>query len=136
MRKLILLFIILFTWVLWNNAFAEDWDGTNSWGSNLWSSTIKDWLWLSNDISVFKKNENNWVDQLSWLLKSWIDLIFWLLVVLLTWVFIFIWWKLAMSKWDAEEFKKWLIWFVYAVIWAALIPASYAIIQIITWIKL
>jgi len=106
---------------------------------SLASNTIRDWMVDSaNDISsaIDVENNGNGTDDTIGIIKYFMDFIFWVSVVLFTWVFIFIWWKLIISRWNEEEFKKAMMWFLYAIWWAALLPASYAIIKIITWLDL
>lgn len=106
-----------------------------------WSQSIKDNMIteISDDNTIIKtawNSDEKWTSILTGIVKNWVSFTIGLLTIILTWVFIFIWWKLAVSRWEPEEFKKALMWFIYAIIWAVLIPASYAIIKIITWISI
>jgi hypothetical protein len=60
------------------------------------------------------------------------DSIFWLLALVSIAVFIFIWAKLIMAKWNPEEFKKALMQFIYAVIWLAVIALSWGLVKLVS----
>jgi len=49
------------------------------------------------------------------------------------WIFVYIWAKLFMARWNAEEFKKALLGFVYVVIWIAIIAFAWALIKFSSW---
>lgn len=128
LRYLVTLLTLIFTSSAW---FA------NTEESTLWNEDIKNWmLWTDASLSIIQIDDTTWTWSISGVFLYAIDFIFQLLIILLTWIFILIWWKLAISRWNPEEFKKAMLWFIYAIIWAALIPASYAVIQIISWISL
>lgn len=78
------------------------------------------------------KNWNEWINVLDSLLNIIKDLIFWLLPVIATFVFLLIWTKLFLARWNPDEFKKAMMWFVYAAVWIAIVPLAWWIIYLIT----
>ena len=58
--------------------------------------------------------------------------IFWLLALIAITVFIVLWTKLIMAKWNAEELKKVLMQFVYSVIWLAIVAISWAAVKLVS----
>lgn len=86
----------------------------------------------SDNVGVYRSGE--WaLDQV---LNYATVLIFMILWVVAVWVFIYLWFKLISSRWNEEEFKKALMWFVYAVVWLALIPMAYLLIKLITSLEI
>ena len=58
--------------------------------------------------------------------------IFWLLALIAIWVFIFIWARLVMAKWNPEEFKKAIMQLIYAIVWLAIVAISWAAVKLIS----
>jgi len=58
--------------------------------------------------------------------------IFWLLALIAITVFIVLWTKLIMAKWNAEELKKVLMQFVYSVIWLSIVAISWAAVKLVS----
>ena len=58
--------------------------------------------------------------------------IFGLLALIAIWVFIFIWARLVMARWNPEEFKKALMQFIYAIVWLALVAIAWAAVKLIS----
>lgn len=58
-----------------------------------------------------------------------------LFYIVAVWVFIFLWIKLMAARWNAEEFKKALMWFVYAIVWIVLIPLAYVLVSLVSWVN-
>ena len=51
-------------------------------------------------------------------------------------VFLYIWIKLVISRWNPEEFKKGIMHFVYAIIWIVIISISWAAVKLVSWINI
>jgi len=60
------------------------------------------------------------------------DSILWLLALITIAVFIFLWARLIIARWNAEELKKVLMQFVYVVIWLAIIALSWAAVKLVS----
>ena len=77
-------------------------------------------------------NNDWWTSGLNQVFSRITDLIFSLLIVIWIGVFLYFGYRLVMARWNPEELKKVLIWFVYAIVWLAIIPLSYAIVRIVS----
>ena len=107
-------------------------------------------LYLSNIINIFASTsiEDNIIpdtpentatsDQPEW--KEFLfsifeyikDSIFWLLALTAISVFLFIWAKLVIARWNPEEFKKALMQFIYAIVWLAIVALSWAAVKLVS----
>ncbi len=73
-----------------------------------------EWTWVLNQIFIYVKN-----------------FMFAVLGLIAIWVFLYFWFKLISARWNEEEFKKALMWFVYAIIWLAIIPLAWWVVRLI-----
>lgn len=64
------------------------------------------------------------------------DSIFWLLAVIAIGMFLFIWWRLVIARWNPEEFKKALKSFIYAAIGIFVVAAAWAMVRLIAWLDI
>lgn len=91
----------------------------------------------SKMISVLSKNNKIWIsgdntqglDQVFIYVKDFIFNILWIIWV---WVFLYFWFKIISARWNPEEFKKTLMWFVYAIVWLAIIPFAYGLVKLVS----
>jgi hypothetical protein len=60
------------------------------------------------------------------------DFIFDLVWIAAIGVFLYFGFKMISAQWNPEELKKVLIWFLYAVIWLAIIPLSWAMVKLVS----
>ncbi len=111
----IFLFLISFFPVFLANASLKDSMMPNS--NTIWISW--EWTWVINEVLISFK-----------------DLLFYFLSFIAIWVFLYFWFKLIKSRWNEEEFKKTLMWFVYAIIWLAIIPLAYWAVKLIASLKI
>jgi hypothetical protein len=51
-------------------------------------------------------------------------------------MFIFIWGKLIIARWNPEEFKKALVSFVYAIVGIFVVSIAWAVVRLITGIEI
>jgi hypothetical protein len=85
---------------------AKQWASHQSGMLPVWSEGV------TTDLLAWQEWEDQ-VDKVSgWLVES----IEWLLPLVAIWVFLFVGIKLAIAKWNPEEFKKAWMQFVYAII--------------------
>lgn len=63
------------------------------------------------------------------------DFLFYILWTIAVWVFLYFWFKIITAKWNEEEFKKSLMWFLYAIVWLAIIPLAWGAVKIISTLK-
>jgi len=90
--------------------------------------------WINSDIVI------EWVDN--W--KEWVismftyarDIIFSLLALIIIWTFLFVGYKIIMSRWNPEEFKKAIALFVYAIIGLLIISLSWVIVMFISGLNI
>lgn len=100
-------------------------------------------LWnIEDDIIPDNNEENILIDKNEWweelvfsLLEYWKDSIFGLLAIIAITVFIFIWARLVIARWNPEEFKKALMNFVYAIVWLAIVAISWAAVKLVSSIN-
>jgi hypothetical protein len=48
-------------------------------------------------------------------------------------VFLYLWYKLIVARWNEEDFKKALLSFVYAVIGIVIVSLSWALLTFVSW---
>lgn len=77
----------------------------------------------------------DWLTPLTQVIVYFKDFLFYSLWTISVWVFLYFWFKLTIAKWDEEEFKKTLMWFLYAIIWLAIIPLAWWAVKIVTTLK-
>lgn len=58
------------------------------------------------------------------------DFIFWVLMLIAIWVFLYIWFKLIIARWNQEEFKKAIQTFIYAIVGIAFVWLAWALVTI------
>lgn len=116
--KKIILFIFIFTssvfTVFWASSIREDMipdTETIAWNT----SDIETWTWSLMPIFLSFKN-----------------IILGLLAIIAVAIFIYLGFKLVKAEWKPDEFKKVMLWFVYAVIWLSIIPLAWAMVKLIS----
>lgn len=101
------------------------------WYISIISNTFAD---IKSDILPWGEIIDVWEDKEA--LTSLFDLvrdgILSLLALIAITVFIFLWAKLIMAQWNAEELKKVLMQFVYSVIWLAVVAMSWAAVKLVS----
>ncbi len=110
-------FLFTFIWILLSfhaNASLKDSMLPNN--NTVWVDD--DWTYALNQVFIY--------------IKNFLFSILWLVAV---WVFLYFWFKLITAKWNEEDFKKALMWFVYAIIWLAIIPLAWWAVKIIASLK-
>ena len=111
-----IIFIYIWNYLYFKNIFA--WDIENSIIPNNTTNTIL--------------NQYEWKDFLFSILEYVKDSIFWLLALITITIFIFIWARLIMARWNPEEFKKALMHFIYAIVWLAVIAISWVAVKLVS----
>ena len=101
--------------------------------------SIKEWLiWNTEDAAsnVSDISSNDWVKMLQTLLqwaKNEITSIIWIFSV---WIFIFIWIRIIMARWNPDEFKKAILHFVYAIIWVFIVFMAWWLVKLVSTLSL
>ena len=102
----------------------------------LWNSAIKEWLKTISEDNVLDDNSDNGLTLL-WNIFVWIkDSISSLVLLVAVAVFLYIWAKLAMARWNPEEFKKAMLQLIYAVVWIFIVGLAWAMVILVAWINL
>lgn len=96
---------------------------------NVFADLKSDMTWIIDNKIWINKNETWALDQVFIYAKDFIFTILWIIGV---GVFLYFWFKLITSRWNPEEFKKTLLWFVYAIIWLAVVPLAYVLVKLIS----
>lgn len=92
-------------------------------------ASLKDSM-LPNRNTVWVDDEGTFaLNQVFIYVKDFLFTILWLIAI---WVFLYFWFKLISSRGNEEDFKKALMWFVYAVIGLAIIPLAWWAVRLIT----
>lgn len=110
----------------------------NSWGSptrRVGNWTIKTALLLVDNKEVLKVNESDGLSLIQSIFRWIKDTLTWLLLFIAIGVFLFIWIRLGLARWNPEEFKKAMTQFVYAVIWIFIVSVAWAAVVLVAWIN-
>ena len=113
MRKILLIILSSF-YIIITNASLKDSMMLDE--NSIWIDW--DWVWVINIILIYVK-----------------DLLFYILWFVAVAVFLYFWFKLISSRWNEEEFKKTLMWFIYAIVWLAIIPLSYWLVKLVVSLR-
>lgn len=124
------LIILCFSFALLNFVDARE----------VWEKTIQNWLiWISEKNIItwtWSLEDEDWITVASGIVKWLKDTLMWFLVLVAVWAFLYIGVKLAVARWNPEEFKKAMMHLVYAVIWVFIISAAWAIVKLVAWINI
>jgi len=106
--------------------------------AEVWNNTIKDALidTSENNVIWWTVDDGDWITMLAWIF-NWLKTSMQSLILIVSIaVFLYIWTKLAFARWNAEEFKKAMIHFVYAIIWIFIVAIAWATVKMVAWINL
>ena len=122
MKKLIFtLFFVLFLFLF-------------SLNSIFWDDYVKNAMLPSDSVLVAEVWEGKeGLVSLFWFAR---DSIFGLLAFISISVFIFMWARLVMARWNSEELKKVLIQFVYSIVGLTIVALSWAAVQLVSSLNL
>lgn len=104
----------------------------------LWDPSIKDSLiWVSDsDVTWGYVEDDDWFYQLSWILSIFKDWLTSLIILIAVAVFLFIGARLAIARWNPEEFKKAMTQMVYAIVWIFIVSIAWALVTLVAGINL
>lgn len=119
---------IITTLAFYGNAFAAENKSTG------YKSEI---LPANSDNTIIKitGNPNDWTSVLWEIAKYITDTLFWILITIWTWVFLYLGAKLIMARGNPEEFRKNLMWLVYALLWIVVMTVAYAVVWFVSSIS-
>lgn len=100
-------------------------------------TSIKDWLLnVSDNWNIIQSTSDDWMvvvwDLLVWIKESLTSL----LILIAVWVFLYIWIKLIIARWNPEEFKKAMKHMVYAIVWIFVVSLAWATVSLVAWLNL
>ena len=130
MFKKIILIVLLSLFLFSSMDFVD----ANTW--NLWSDIIKKNLLWTSESKVLEIEEENWLNVLQSIVIWVKDSLSGLLVLIAVGVFLFIWIRLWVARWNPEEFKKWIMQLVYAVVWIFIVSIAWAAVTLVAWLNL
>ena len=130
MFKKIILIVLLSLFLFSSMDFVD----ANTW--NLWSDIIKKNLLWTSESKVLEIEEENWLNVLQSIVIWVKDSLSGLLVLIAVGVFLFIWIRLGVARWNPEEFKKWIMQLVYAVVWIFIVSIAWAAVTLVAWLNL
>ena len=112
----------------------------NPWLKSLGSSETMDaLLWITDNnvvASTAWSSETWWFSVLSGLTVWFKDSLTGLVQILAVWAFLFVWIRLAMARWNPEEFKKALMHMIYVILWIFIITIAWAAVVLVAWINI
>ncbi len=153
MKKIILLFVLLFSFFVWSEVFAYDCaldasapecnldtntqNNTNSPTSLWWWCTYTEWSELSSFLNWCKPENVVWAEDMrveSWLkskVNNWIKNISLILWILAVWSLVYAWLLMQFSAWEDELIKKSKNIIKWTLIWLVLLISASGIIYIV-----
>ena len=112
----------------------------NPWLKSLGSDeTMNALLWITDNnvvASTAWSSETWWFSVLSGLTVWFKDSLTGLVQILAVWAFLFVWIRLAMARWNPEEFKKALMHMIYVILWIFIITIAWAAVVLVAWINI
>lgn len=116
-KKIYILIVLFFVKIY--TSFASLEDDILPWTDTIINEDAGDWMWI--------------IASLLWYVK---DTIFWLMMLVAIAVFLYIWAKLVMAKWNPEEFKKAIQSFIYAIVGMVFVWLAWALVVLVSWLNL
>ena len=112
----------------------------NPWLKTLGSSETMDallWITDNNVLGSTKASSNTWWFSVLSSLAVWFkNSLTGLVQILAIWAFLFVWIRLAMARWNPEEFKKALMHMIYVILWIFIITIAWAAVVLVAWINI
>lgn len=137
-KIIFLIILILPQFAFWSvqseiNNFADKvssaWSNSSSSNSNMKNQMIPNWNTIMGESSEINWN---WTSIIMTVLTEFKNIIFGLLATISIWVFIYLGYKLVIAQWKPDEFKKAMMWLVYAIVWLAIVPLAWAMVKLIS----
>ena len=102
----------------------------------VWDTSIMESLIDSSKNTVINNNSNDGLTVLQsisvWIKNSLTGFV----LMISVWAFLFVWIRLAVARWNPEEFKKAMSQFVYAIVWIFLVSIAWASVTLVAWLNL
>lgn len=112
----------------------------NPWLKTLGSDTTMNallWITDNNVIDWTKASSKDWWFTVLSQLTVWFkNNLSWFVQILSVWAFLFVWIRLALARWNPEEFKKALMHMIYVILWIFIIAIAWAAVVLVAWINI
>jgi hypothetical protein len=157
MKKIALIFVLIFLFLAWGNVFASDDDEFEkadyeqlkrqrlsteeaskiSWYTPPWLCSYSEWVSLSSFLNGCKPKSLVWWSDMKvelWFKKkvnNWIKNISLVLWIIAIWALVYSWLLMQFSGWEDEKIKKWKNIFKWTIIWFFLLISSSWIIYVV-----
>jgi hypothetical protein len=102
-------------------------------------TTMNALLWITdNNVldSTSSSSDTGWFSVVTGLAAWFKDNLNSLVQILSVWAFLFVWIRLAMARWNPEEFKKALLHMIYVILWIFIITVAWAAVVLVAWINI
>ena len=112
----------------------------NPWLKEIGSdSTMNALLWITDSKLIWSASawSKDWWFTILSNLTVWLkDSLTWLMQLIAVWAFLFVWIRLAMARWNPEEFKKALQHMIYVIVWIFIVSIAWAAVVLVAGINL
>lgn len=125
---IILLFVVnIFSFYIIDWVFAA-WDKDTIQEALIWAS--------ESNIVWTNASDDDWLNMLAWIFVWIKETLTKFILLIVVWSFLFIWVRLALARWNPEEFKKGMMQLVYAIIWLFLVSIAWAAVVLVSWLTI
>ena len=140
--------------VVWESRFWEEWDDPiifgreylpdeTTWNDSsfiqnrwVWNSEIKNSLLNISKNNVINNSSDNWLTSMQSIL-IWIkNTLTGFLLIIAVGVFLYIWIRIVLARWNPEEFKKAWMHLIYAVIWIFIVSMAWAAVTLVSGLSI
>ena len=129
MKKIIFIYILAIIWF----SFYIDINAENTVWDKSTMNALLDITWENN---IVESENTDWFDMLTDLIKWFKNSLTWLMQLIAVWAFLFVWIRIAVARWNPEEFKKALKHMIYIIVWIFIVSIAWALVALVAWINL
>lgn len=129
MKKIIFIYILAIIWF----SFYIDINAENTVWDKSTMNALLDITWENN---IVESENTDWFDMLTDLIKWFKNSLTWLMQLIAVWAFLFVWIRIAVARWNPEEFKKALKHMIYVIVWIFIVSIAWALVALVAWINL
>lgn len=129
MKKIIFIYILAIIWF----SFYIDVNAENTVWDKSTMNALLDITWENN---IVESENTDWFDMLTDLIIWFKNSLTWLMQLIAVWAFLFVWIRIAVARWNPEEFKKALKHMIYVIVWIFIVSIAWALVALVAWINL
>lgn len=129
MKKIIFIYILAIIWF----SFYIDINAENTVWDKSTMNALLDITWENN---IVESENTDWFDMLTSLIIWFKNSLTWLMQLIAVWAFLFVWIRIAVARWNPEEFKKALKHMIYVIVWIFIVSIAWALVALVAWINL